>query len=154
MVRLGWAFVRFSERANGISRQGIRLRTRIMGCLAHWGWKKSYILDEKCIYNDCDCDGYPKCSGRYRRLRPNRQEQIELVVNFDRASDSNASNSNSASLSTTNPTTILQPSMSESPPSELYGSCACERNQYTILIPHTSASHAQVFFDNSVANRK
>ena len=36
----------------------------------------------------------------------------------------------------------------------LYGSCACERNQYTIIVPEASASLAQVFFDNSAANRK
>ncbi|KAK3713356.1 hypothetical protein LTR37_008548 [Vermiconidia calcicola] len=36
----------------------------------------------------------------------------------------------------------------------LYGSCACERNQYTIIIPTSSTSLAQVFFDNSVANRR
>ncbi|KAK5171014.1 uncharacterized protein LTR77_004158 [Saxophila tyrrhenica] len=37
---------------------------------------------------------------------------------------------------------------------ELYGSCACERNQYTIVIPTASTSLAQVFFDNSAANRR
>jgi hypothetical protein len=45
----------------------------------------------------------------------------------------------------------------------LYGSCACERNQYAIAIPHslvqdpstaTAANLASVFFDNSAANRK
>ncbi|KAK3701609.1 hypothetical protein LTR37_015360 [Vermiconidia calcicola] len=36
----------------------------------------------------------------------------------------------------------------------LHGSCACERNQYTIIIPTSSTSLAQVFFDNSVANRR
>jgi hypothetical protein len=45
----------------------------------------------------------------------------------------------------------------------LYGSCACERNQYAIAIPHslvqdhstaTSSNLAHVFFDNSRANRK
>lgn len=41
-------------------------------------------------------------------------------------------------------------------PNELYGSCACERNQYTILIPSSSQarSQAEVFFDNSRANRR
>lgn len=38
--------------------------------------------------------------------------------------------------------------------SELYGSCACERNQYTVIIPSTSASLAHVFFSNSAANRE
>lgn len=37
--------------------------------------------------------------------------------------------------------------------SALHGSCACERNQYTILVPSASASQASVFFDNSAANR-
>jgi hypothetical protein len=37
---------------------------------------------------------------------------------------------------------------------QLYGGCACERNQYTVIIPSSSASLAQVFFDNSAANRK
>lgn len=36
----------------------------------------------------------------------------------------------------------------------LFGSCACERNQYTILLPSSSTSLAHVFFDNSAANRK
>lgn len=36
----------------------------------------------------------------------------------------------------------------------LYGSCACERNQYTIVIPSTTAKQVQVFFDNTAANRK
>jgi len=48
----------------------------------------------------------------------------------------------------------------------LYGSCACERNQYAIEIPHsltqetaaaaaaTTTNLAHVFFDNSRANRK
>jgi hypothetical protein len=45
----------------------------------------------------------------------------------------------------------------------LYGSCACERNQYAIAIPHsliqdpstaTASNLASVFFDNSAANRK
>lgn len=45
----------------------------------------------------------------------------------------------------------------------LYGSCACERNQYAIAIPHslvqdpstaTATNLAHVFFDNSRANRK
>ena len=42
---------------------------------------------------------------------------------------------------------------SETENSALHGSCACERNQYTILIPPTSSSQASVFFDNSAANR-
>ncbi|GAB7366171.1 hypothetical protein MBLNU230_g7732t1 [Neophaeotheca triangularis] len=38
---------------------------------------------------------------------------------------------------------------------ELYGSCACERNQYTITLPSDSgASNAQVYLDNSAANRR
>lgn len=37
---------------------------------------------------------------------------------------------------------------------DLYGSCACLRNQYTILIPTASTSLAQVYFDNSTASRK
>lgn len=37
---------------------------------------------------------------------------------------------------------------------ELYGSCACERNQYTVIIPNSATSLAQVFFDNSTANRR
>lgn len=41
-----------------------------------------------------------------------------------------------------------------SPTSALHGSCACERNQYTILVPTSSVSDVQVFFDNSAANRK
>lgn len=36
----------------------------------------------------------------------------------------------------------------------LFGSCACERNQYTVIIPGSSASLAQVYFDNSAANRR
>jgi hypothetical protein len=46
----------------------------------------------------------------------------------------------------------------------LYGSCACERNQYAIAIPHSliqdpsataaASNLATVFFDNSRANRK
>ncbi|KAK4543874.1 hypothetical protein LTR36_004648 [Oleoguttula mirabilis] len=36
----------------------------------------------------------------------------------------------------------------------LFGSCACERNQYTVVIPGASATRAQVFFDNSTANRR
>ncbi|GAB7329590.1 hypothetical protein MBLNU13_g01345t1 [Cladosporium sp. NU13] len=43
----------------------------------------------------------------------------------------------------------------------LYGSCACERNQYEIAIPETHAqyqnqphAHAHIFFDNSRANRR
>jgi len=36
---------------------------------------------------------------------------------------------------------------------ELYGSCSCERNQYTVVIPTSSTSLAHVFFDNSVENR-
>lgn len=38
--------------------------------------------------------------------------------------------------------------------SELYGACACERNQYMVVIPAASTSQAQVFFDNSIANRR
>ncbi|KAM0706463.1 hypothetical protein Q7P35_005790 [Cladosporium inversicolor] len=45
--------------------------------------------------------------------------------------------------------------------SHLYGSCACERNQYEIAIPQSHAqyqnqphAHAHVFFDNSRANRR
>lgn len=37
---------------------------------------------------------------------------------------------------------------------QLHGSCACERNQYTIIIPAASASLAQVFFDNTTATRR
>lgn len=37
--------------------------------------------------------------------------------------------------------------------SALYGACACERNQYTILVPASASSQAHVFFDNSAANR-
>ncbi|TKA35099.1 hypothetical protein B0A54_14608 [Friedmanniomyces endolithicus] len=33
----------------------------------------------------------------------------------------------------------------------LFGTCACERNQYTIVIPASSASLAQVILDNSSA---
>lgn len=36
----------------------------------------------------------------------------------------------------------------------LFGSCACERNQYTVVIPTPSASLAHVFFDNSALSRK
>ncbi|KAM0719775.1 hypothetical protein Q7P37_003908 [Cladosporium fusiforme] len=39
----------------------------------------------------------------------------------------------------------------------LYGSCACERNQYAIAIPQNhpqTPSHAHVFFDNSRATRR
>ena len=36
----------------------------------------------------------------------------------------------------------------------LYGACACERNQYTVIIPSSSTSLTQVFFDNSAANRE
>lgn len=36
---------------------------------------------------------------------------------------------------------------------ELYGSCSCERNKYTVIIPTDSTSLAHVFFDNSVENR-
>ncbi|EMC98670.1 hypothetical protein BAUCODRAFT_103051 [Baudoinia panamericana UAMH 10762] len=45
----------------------------------------------------------------------------------------------------------------------LFGTCACERNQYTVIIPSTTPSQAQaqeqappvhVFFDNSLANRR
>ncbi|KAF2766997.1 hypothetical protein EJ03DRAFT_259015, partial [Teratosphaeria nubilosa] len=36
----------------------------------------------------------------------------------------------------------------------LFGSCSCERNQYTVVIPASSASIAQVFFDNSATNRR
>ncbi|TKA41544.1 hypothetical protein B0A54_06432 [Friedmanniomyces endolithicus] len=36
----------------------------------------------------------------------------------------------------------------------LFGTCACQRNQYTIVIPPSSASLAQVILDNSsAANR-
>lgn len=36
----------------------------------------------------------------------------------------------------------------------LFGSCACERNQYEVLIPSSDASLAQVFFDNSALSRR
>jgi len=37
----------------------------------------------------------------------------------------------------------------------LFGTCACQRNQYTIVIPPSSASLAQVILDNSsAANRR
>lgn len=36
----------------------------------------------------------------------------------------------------------------------LFGSCACERNQYEVVIPTQSASLAQVFFDNTALSRK
>ena len=35
----------------------------------------------------------------------------------------------------------------------LFGSCACERNQYTVVIPNGSSDLAEVFFDNSNSNR-
>lgn len=35
----------------------------------------------------------------------------------------------------------------------LFGSCACERNQYEVIIPAQSASLAQVFFDNTALSR-
>lgn len=37
---------------------------------------------------------------------------------------------------------------------QLYGTCACERNQYTIIIPSDVRTHAQVFFDNSRDSRR
>lgn len=37
--------------------------------------------------------------------------------------------------------------------SQLFGSCACERNQYTVTIPPACSWQASVFFDNSAANR-
>ncbi|KAK4895230.1 hypothetical protein LTR27_006573 [Elasticomyces elasticus] len=36
----------------------------------------------------------------------------------------------------------------------LFGTCACSRNQYTIVIPTASTSRANVFFDNSASNRR
>ncbi|CAK3767397.1 hypothetical protein DOTSEDRAFT_70635 [Lecanosticta acicola] len=37
----------------------------------------------------------------------------------------------------------------------LFGSCACERNQYTVVIPDTpSASLAHVYFDNTALSRR
>ncbi|KAK4503728.1 hypothetical protein PRZ48_004643 [Zasmidium cellare] len=36
----------------------------------------------------------------------------------------------------------------------LFGSCACERNQYEVTIPAQSASLAQVFFDNTALSRR
>ncbi|KAI6894241.1 hypothetical protein KC318_g10958 [Hortaea werneckii] len=36
----------------------------------------------------------------------------------------------------------------------LFGSCACERNQYTVVIPNGSSDLAEVFFDNSNSNRR
>ncbi|KAF2163772.1 hypothetical protein M409DRAFT_25954 [Zasmidium cellare ATCC 36951] len=36
----------------------------------------------------------------------------------------------------------------------LFGSCACERNQYEVIIPAQSASLAQVFFDNTALSRR
>ncbi|EGP88444.1 unnamed protein product [Zymoseptoria tritici ST99CH_3D1] len=36
----------------------------------------------------------------------------------------------------------------------LFGSCACQRNQYTILVNRTSSPLPQVFFDNSTSYRR
>ena len=60
--------------------------------------------------------------------------------------------------------TPTQPAANMATHQHLYGSCACERNQYAIAIPHSliqdpsataaASNLATVFFDNSRANRK
>jgi hypothetical protein len=60
--------------------------------------------------------------------------------------------------------TPTQPAANMASHKHLYGSCACERNQYAIAIPHSviqdpsataaASNLATVFFDNSRANRK
>jgi len=37
---------------------------------------------------------------------------------------------------------------------QLFGACACDRNQYTITVPVAEVRRARVFFDNSTANRR